>query len=634
MKRLALVVLALIAFPPLAWSQPQVPPDVQGRWVEPRVQLLLQRKIVELYPDGTFRPSAGLARGEFIKWLVLAAALPVRVASEPSFADVPLSHPLSPYVETAFAYGMIPRTSRFLPLVGLTRTDAIAITVQVLGYSFEIPAMNGRPLPYDDVDLLQEPLRGAVAIATFAEPPLLREPPSTHLRPYAVLTRAEGANLVWAYLMATERGISLRNSTTVAPGVEFSTEKRGALRTFPVWRIQVGAFTKEDNAQRWANTMRARGLPAFVDFLDSTYKVRVGNFATAAEAELVKGELTTDGVPAFIFPTLPDFEGLPGPYRTAMLVVDPKSGIKLIPTFGDGQTMSRQRTSEMARRSGALAAINGGFFFNSGEPIGCLVVAGEVVSTPDPQRTCAGISEDGIVLFDLVRFEGTVTAPAGSARIDGVNRERRTDELIVYRPAFNAVTRTNDFGTEATVSNGVVTTVIDGKGNAPIPRDGFVLSGHGRARQWIMQTIRSGSSLVVALRLTPQSGDGRWTRVLHAIGGGPRVLAGGRYVGGEGFSATLSDRRHPRTALGVLGDGRVLLYVVDGRQPYHSLGMTLPELAGALRQLGVTDAVNLDGGGSTTMVVAGRIVNFPSDETGERLVPNALLVLPSTQLSR
>lgn len=634
MKRLALLVLATVVFPPLAWSQPQVPEDLQGHWVESRVQLLLQRKIVETLSDGTFRPSAGLARGEFIKWLVTATGLPVRAPTAPSFADVPLSHPLSPYIETALAYGMIPRTARFLPLVGLTRSDAIALTVHVLGYSFEIPAMTGRQIPYDDVDLLTETIRGAVAIATFTEPALLREPSSPHLRPYAVLTRAEGANLVWAYLMATERGISLRNTTTVAPGVEFLTEKRGALRVFPVWRVQVGSFTLEENAQRWANTMRARGLPVYVDFLDNTYKVRIGNFATAGEAEAVKVDLATEGIRAFTFPTLPNFENLPGPYRTAMVVVDPKAGVKLIPAFGDGRSIRRQRTSEMARRSGALAAINGGFFFQSGEPIGCLMVASEVITAPYPQRTCAGITDDGTVLFDVVQFRANTAGSTSGAQIDGVNRERRADELILYRPSFDATTRTNDFGAEASVSNGVVTSVIDGKGNAPIPPDGFVLSGHGRARQWIVQTVRSGSAVVLDLRLVPQSGDPRWTKVVNAIGGGPRLLAGGRYAGGEGFSPTLSDRRHPRTALGILSDGRVLLYVVDGRQPYHSLGMTLLELAGALRQLGVVDAMNLDGGGSTTMVVAGRVVNFPSDETGERPVPNALLVLQGPPSAR
>ncbi|HEY3247256.1 MAG TPA: phosphodiester glycosidase family protein, partial [bacterium] len=89
-----------------------------------------------------------------------------------------------------------------------------------------------------------------------------------------------------------------------------------------------------------------------------------------------------------------------------------------------------------------------------------------------------------------------------------------------------------------------------------------------------------------------------------------------------------TDRRHPRTAVGTLADGRIVLFVVDGRSPYHSLGMTLLELAMELRRLGAVDALNLDGGGSTTMVVHGRVINLPSDENGERPVGSVLLVLP------
>jgi exopolysaccharide biosynthesis protein len=106
------------------------------------------------------------------------------------------------------------------------------------------------------------------------------------------------------------------------------------------------------------------------------------------------------------------------------------------------------------------------------------------------------------------------------------------------------------------------------------------------------------------------------------------LLANSQFVGGEGFRPSFVDRRHPRTAIGRLADGRILLLVVGGRQPYHSLGMTLVELATLMRRLGATDALNLDGGGSTTLVVRGVVVNLPSDETGERPIGDVLLVLP------
>ena len=72
----------------------------------------------------------------------------------------------------------------------------------------------------------------------------------------------------------------------------------------------------------------------------------------------------------------------------------------------------------------------------------------------------------------------------------------------------------------------------------------------------------------------------------------------------------------------------MLVATVDGRQPGVSAGMSLPELADLLLEFGGSEAINLDGGGSTTMVVNGKLVNNPSDQTGERPVSDAILMLP------
>jgi exopolysaccharide biosynthesis protein len=82
--------------------------------------------------------------------------------------------------------------------------------------------------------------------------------------------------------------------------------------------------------------------------------------------------------------------------------------------------------------------------------------------------------------------------------------------------------------------------------------------------------------------------------------------------------------------IGVRADGSIWLVTVDGRQPQLSAGMTLEELRSLARRLELTNALNLDGGGSTTMWVQGEIVNSPSDLTGPRKVSDALLVFPRT----
>ncbi len=620
-----LLVVAVVAVP-LAFAQP-APSDIAGHWAEGSIVALLRRNIADVFPDLTFRPNAEIARGDFIKWIVIAAGLPRTTGRAPTFADVPATHPLAPYVEAAVAYRLISRAPAFLPALPIRRSDAIAVVVAAMGDTFEAAAMSDRPLPYDDIGALSPAFRGAVAVLTYTQPSPLREPAAGSLRPLAAMTRGEAASLIWGYLQAVEGGATLRDSIPAAAGIDVMTEKRGLLRMLPVLRIQVGAFLQEDNTQRLAATMRARGLPTSIDPEDGFYKVRVGNFTSPAEADLIKDQLAQEGYPTVLVPTVPNFEVLPAPFWTAMIVVDPKTAV-LQPAVGDGLRIVRHKTSDIARRTGALAAINGDFFASSGAPLGCLMIAGTVISQPNPERTCAGITDDRSVLFDIVRFAGTAATADATIPINGVDRARGADELVLYQPAFDAATRTNQFGAEAAVAGGVVVAIADGQGNMAIPRDGVVLSGHGRARQWIVQHLGVGTAVSVEARLIPVSRDPRWDRVISAIGGGPRLLAGAQLAAGEGFPRSFTDRRHPRTAIGILADGRVILFVVDGRSPYHSLGMTLFELAMELRSRGAVEALNLDGGGSTAMVIQGRVINLPSDETGERPVGSVLLVLP------
>lgn len=116
---------------------------------------------------------------------------------------------------------------------------------------------------------------------------------------------------------------------------------------------------------------------------------------------------------------------------------------------------------------------------------------------------------------------------------------------------------------------------------------------------------------------------------LEILGGYPALLRAGDWVGDlqQADRPAFSTQRHPRTAVGFDPERvRLWLVVVDGRQG-GSEGMTLPELADLFRSLGVRDALNLDGGGSSVMVVRGETVNRPSDPQGERAVVNALVVL-------
>jgi len=114
---------------------------------------------------------------------------------------------------------------------------------------------------------------------------------------------------------------------------------------------------------------------------------------------------------------------------------------------------------------------------------------------------------------------------------------------------------------------------------------------------------------------------------VQVIGGDPELLDGGVVPGdlGVGDRPLFVAGRHPRTAIGFdAEDGLLWFVVVDGRQVPYSAGMSLQELVGLFRWLGVDEALNLDGGGSSTMLLGAELVNRPSDETGARPVGNSL----------
>jgi exopolysaccharide biosynthesis protein len=122
-----------------------------------------------------------------------------------------------------------------------------------------------------------------------------------------------------------------------------------------------------------------------------------------------------------------------------------------------------------------------------------------------------------------------------------------------------------------------------------------------------------------------------WSRAATVVSGAGLLALDGRELTDwkeDGLSRAFDTTRHPRTLIGVDAGGAIWLVTIDGRNPALSLGMTFAELQALSRRLGLRSALNLDGGGSVTMVVGGTIVNHPSDETGPRKVSDAILVLP------
>ncbi len=293
--------------------------------------------------------------------------------------------------------------------------------------------------------------------------------------------------------------------------------------------------------------------------------------------------------------------------------------------------------SELLRTAGpgVVAGINGDFFSETGSPIGPHLHDGQVVKN-GPRRPVIGETVSGEIFVTVGQLQAHVRCADGQAlQVSGFNRGRGTDELIVFNRWFGGSTRTNRWGTEVTLAgmgsglaaNPLLTLVtrVDTMGNSAIPAQDMVLSGYGRAAEALRTCCSVGDTVRLGLQVPPVKGAVKWL-----VGGGPLLVHEGQVAGehlaswGNGGFAW---SRHPRTAVGVSADGTTaFLVAVDGRQPGYSEGMTLSELATFLTQLGAHQAINLDGGGSTTMVIAGKAVNRPAEDGQERPVSNAVVV--------
>jgi len=166
--------------------------------------------------------------------------------------------------------------------------------------------------------------------------------------------------------------------------------------------------------------------------------------------------------------------------------------------------------------------------------------------------------------------------------------------------------------------------VVDGVVGSWTARPSF--AWRAGADPWMGTAVSDGRAVLFGWPVDRRRGDGE----TEAIGGFPDLIDRGRRVGDLEVDGrpSFAAARHPRTAVGFDdADGTVWLVVVDGRQTPYSAGMTLPELASLFEALGVEEALNLDGGGSSALVLASGTMNRPSDVTGERPVVNALALV-------
>ena len=329
-----------------------------------------------------------------------------------------------------------------------------------------------------------------------------------------------------------------------------------------------------------------------------------------------------------------------------ILRVDTRSpGVRIVAALGKGQAYGtdklkgRDTASGIAKRLNAAAVVNAGYFWGSADPLSLHISDGELVSEPIPNRVSFGITSDGRMLFDQVQFEGKVESSDGSSfPVRGIDRVRGKNELIVYTPTFCTSTCTASLGSEVVVKCGSapvtpgmpmvanVSEVRTGCGDTRIVDGTIVLSGSGMAADFIDQHLKPETPITIRFDLKPARSAG-WDKVVEAVSGGPWLVKDGvPYIDveAENIKPDISRGQHARTAVGATADGKLVIATVGGW--LRTGGMTLHELANLMLGQGCVNAINLDGGGSTTMATPTGVVNCPTD-LNERYIADALAVL-------
>lgn len=322
-----------------------------------------------------------------------------------------------------------------------------------------------------------------------------------------------------------------------------------------------------------------------------------------------------------------------------VVIADLSGPSSLRVALSNGSLSGLERTSSMARRHRAIAAVNGDFFRPSGRPVAAFATRGELVQTPLVWAANLAFGRDDRSAF-MGHRDVSVKLVSGltgeSLRINHVNEgDPRRHQLKLYtghggklvRPPRNSCSArlkregSNRFDLDGTqiVAPFTVRAVRCRRPRMRL-NGGIVVAGRrwGKARTAI-RALRDDRVHKLVWSLG-------WPKVGDTIGGNPVLVRDGELAWPNLRGSHPILARHPRTGVGIRPDGRIMLVTVDGRRPKRSRGMTMVAFARLMQSLGAQWALNLDGGGSTTMVVRGDVVNRPSDGR-ERAVGSALMIV-------
>ncbi|GAA1380900.1 phosphodiester glycosidase family protein [Luteococcus sanguinis] len=491
--------------------------------------------------------------------------------------------------------------------------------------------------------------------------------------------------------------LAISSSTTeqLAPGVTHRSLMVGDRATTSEWVVQLtlpsgsagvasSAVSTKAIADQAVADLAAHGLTGYAEEVITRpladmagslgYRVRLGGFATQAEATAVQKQVVAAGYPAGTWYRAWDGDNgnaLSGanPLSVHVLTVDPRRFRGEIDATYGADLVGGETVSTLAQ--GALAGINAGFFVFkadgdvAGDPAGAGAYDGKILSETVGDRPALVIDGDtGRASVQRLTWVGRITSARDSLTLDGINRTpgkirncgglgddptdlplhdvtcHDADELVLVTPENGATTPAGE-GVEVVLdAKGRIVAVHETRGTA-LKAGQVSIQGTGdRADALRRFARRAGHGTPNKIKITNQYRDERGRRLrldgdTQVVNGGPMLLLRrGRQVtarrdgmvqpASPGFFYGWVHQRNPRTIAGVDAQGRLVLATADGRIT-GSAGLSIAESADLAQALGMVDALNLDGGGSTEMVVNGAVANTPSGGA-ERPVGDAIVI--------
>lgn len=307
--------------------------------------------------------------------------------------------------------------------------------------------------------------------------------------------------------------------------------------------------------------------------------------------------------------------------------------IRIEPVIAGEKLAKKASVVSISQKNNAFAAINGSFFKpQSGIPLGILMIDKKLLTGPIYDRVALGITNNGFKM-DRVPLNATLNYQDKQLKVNNINQPRMlsTDVLIYTSDWGKFSPKTSKNGIQIAIQNGKI--ISQSTMPIEIPQDGYVISAPKTTLDEFFtkndrKIIRkSNNNIVLDIKTLPD-----WEDVNHIIGGGPFLVKNGNifvdYVE-EKFKPIAG--KNPRTAIGYTKNGNFIMVTIDGREE-NSVGAGLFELAKIMKNFECEYAMNLDGGGSSTMQINGKIVNNPSIKGGIA-VSNALTLTSNEKIA-